>query len=132
MGRKTFITVTSVGYLDSLQEDASSGESNWTLGRNGNARKGDRLLLYCKAPITGFVAEARIASTPEVLIDPEHEFNGSYCVDITDINVFANHVARGAVLAALPEWGWPRQPRTVVEVPDVYVDKLMTLLKERR
>jgi hypothetical protein len=132
MKLRVFVTVTSVDYLDSLDADAAGGESNWTLGKNGKARKGDRLLLYCKAPISGFVAEARIATKPGVLDEPGHEFNGSYCADIDDIKVFNCYVTREEVMAAIPEWGWPKQPRTAVEVPEAYAERLLKLIEERR
>lgn len=129
MSRKTFITVTSQDYLASLEEDAGEGESNWTLGKNSNPRKGDRLLLYCKAPISGLVAVARIASTPELIEEADHEFRGNYCADINEIRLLGAYVHRETIVAAIPAWGWPKQPRTCVQVPDAYTVKLMELIE---
>lgn len=127
-GQKTFATVTSVDYLDSLREDADEG-SNWTLGKNSNPRKGDRLLLYCKAPISGFVATARIASMPKLITEADHEFRGSYCADIDEIRLLDTYVLRKTIMEAIPEWGWPVQPRTCVQVPDAFVEELMELIE---
>jgi hypothetical protein len=125
--RRTFVTSTSEPYLFNLVEDAQMGETNWTLSRH--AQKGDRLLLYVTAPVMAIVAEAFVSSQPEMILEADHPYRGSYCADLTGLHIFRNWIARDVLLSKLKGWGWPKQPRQCVQVPDAYVKKLLKLVE---
>lgn len=126
--KRVFVTATSPDYLETLREDAQTGVSNWTLSRH--ARPADRLLLYVTAPVMSFVAQARVVTVPELLVEADNSFRGSYCADIADLAMLRVLLSRSLLLSQLKGWGWPKQPRQSVRVPDAYVQKLLKLVED--
>lgn len=123
-----YVTVTNAGYLPTLREDAAAGGlTNWTVGRH--LKKGDRVLLYAKAPISAVVAEAFVASKPVVDDDVNSTWYGLFFADLYGLRVFREFLTRDRLMREMPGMGFWRQPRRGTLVAGADVSKLLSLLE---
>lgn len=124
---KTFTTITNPEFYDLIVADAKEHETDWTISRH--ARPGDRVLLYVTAPISCVVAQAFVISEPRLEEDPASEFVGSYFADMDGLEMLTHPIARETLRKCFPDWGYWKQPRNSVEVPEEYLNHLDLLIR---
>lgn len=122
-----FITVSNPGFYQSLVKEPSLFQSNWTI--TSKARPGDRVLLYITAPISAIVASATISTEPEKDDEPQSPWRGHYISDIEDILIFIRPITRDDLRRCFGRWGYWKQPRNSVRVPQQYRDKMYALIR---
>lgn len=125
--KQTYTTVTNPTFYDTLRADAAQGETNWTI--NPHARRGDTVLLYVCAPIMAIVATATLSTDAELLDDISSDFFGAFVADMHGLRLLEKPLTRAEMMRRLPEWGWPRQPRQSVRVPEEFRPQLERLLR---
>ena len=126
MSRSTFITVSNAEFYEVLLEDSEQGETNWTISRH--ARPGDRMLLYICKPISAVVAVCTVATMPEQIDDPTNEWFGSFMADMQSLQMLKEPIERTALIERFPTWGYWKQPRNSVRVPEPYVEQIDSLV----
>jgi hypothetical protein len=126
--KRTFITVTNVEFYGVLREDATAGETNWTVSRH--VRRGDRIALYVAVPVCAVVAVGDASTDAEYCDEPSSEWFGHHFIDIHGLRILPRPVTRAALLAECPGWGWPKMPGTGVRVPDAYLSTVERLLTQ--
>jgi hypothetical protein len=125
--KRTFVTVSNAEFYDVLREDSDEGETNWTVSRH--ARRGDRVLLYICAPISAIVAVATISTDVELNDDPSSEWFGHYMADMHSLRMLAEPITRAALIEWLPSWGYWKQPRNSLQVPEQFLPILEEVLR---
>lgn len=130
MMRATYITGTNPEFYDVLREDAAGSETTWTISRH--ARRNDRVLLYVCAPVMAIVARAIMAEDAALVDDPASEWHGHHMADMHSLTLLAEPVTRRELLAAFPAWGYWKQPRNSVRVPEAYGERLTGLIVRAR
>jgi hypothetical protein len=124
----TFTTISNQEFHEVLIEDAAAGETNWTVSKH--CRPGDRILLYICAPVSAIVAVGILASQPEEVTVPSSIWFGHWLADITELRMLDQPLSRQTLLSEFPIWGYWRQPRNSVRVPEEYLPRLELLLKQ--
>lgn len=122
-----WVTVTNQSYYETIRDDAAEGETNWTITRR--ASRGDKVLLYCTAPISAIVAQAEIASAPVRDEDPKSMWYGSWFSDMTGLRMVEPLLRRSSLLSTFPDWKYWKQPRLPTHVPEIYLPQLGVLLR---
>jgi len=84
-----------------LVEDLAKAESCWTCDRRTIA--GDRLYIYCRAPVSCIFAQGIAAGPPFILDDPGSEWNGSWMVMIEKLELCSS-ISMQTLRAVFPEW----------------------------
>lgn len=95
----------------------------WTVP--GSARRGDDVLFYFTAPVSGFVATGRVQGDLE---DAAVIGRTGWMADVGEVVMLPVPVPRADVAAALPEWGWLRNARNRTTVPPELADRLLRSL----
>lgn len=121
-----YVTVTNEEFYAVLREDAEAGETNWTVSRH--VRRGDRIALYVCSPVCAVVAAGEASTDAELCDDPSNEWYGHHFIDIHGLRMLREPVTRKALLAEFPGWGFWKQPRVGVRVPDCYLPGMGRLL----
>lgn len=115
-------------HLNALQRAASRGSLlNWTV--NSKVRPGDRIVFYLRAPLSSFVATGTVASHPKLQPSRKDAWYGHYMADIKTIRMLPKNLSYPHVRAALPAWGWLKQPRRSTVVPADVVPRFLKLLQ---
>jgi hypothetical protein len=123
---KTYTTISNQEFHNVLLEDATVGDTNWMVSKH--CRSGDRILLYICAPVSAIVATGILAGQPEEDSDPSSIWFGHWLAHITELEVLTEPLTRQSLILNFPTWGYWRQPRNSVRVPDEYLPRLERLL----
>lgn len=126
--KQTFISPTNADYYETLREDAAEGETNWSVSKH--TRRGDRILLYVCAPVSAVVAEGFASEDAYLDDDPGSEWFGKYFVEMHGLRMLERPVTRAELMARFPQWGYWKQPRACVRVPDAYRQDLERLVSD--
>ena len=121
------ITVSNAEFYEALREDAEEELTNWTVNRH--CRPGNTMLLYICSPISAIVAVATVSDLPELNDGPSSPWFGQWMVDMEALRMLKEPISRQALLTTFPDWGYWRQPRNSIAVPEMHVDELERLLK---
>ena len=124
--KPTHITVTNVEFYEVLRDDAEAGETNWTVNRH--ARRGHRMLVYVCAPVSAVVAVATLATDATQDEDPASEWFGYFLADMHSLRMLREPLKREYLRAIFPAWGYWKQPRNSVRVPEHFQSRLESLL----
>lgn len=125
----TFTTITNVLYFHALQEDAKTGETDWSI--NKNAKPGDRVLLYVCAPISAIVATAYISDAPYLDEDINSMWFNTWFAEMEELKMLGIKITRHELREIFPDWGYWKQPRNSVLVEQKYLPKLDDVIKSR-
>jgi uncharacterized protein YsxB (DUF464 family) len=128
--KNAYTTVSNAAFYEALREDSAEGETNWTINRH--ARRGDHVIMYVCAPVSAIVATATVATDPEQDDDPASEWFGHYLADMKDLTLLAEPVTRARLVADFPGWGYWKQPRNSVRVPERVLAGLKMLVGSAR
>lgn len=126
--KSIYTTVSNAEFYDVLREDAEAGATNWTISKH--ARRGDKVLLYVCAPVSAIVAVATVATTPERDDNLQSEWWGHYLADMDDLRMLDQPITRHALRERFPDWGYWKQPRNSVRVPEQYSSAVASLTHE--
>lgn len=127
MRKAIYITPSNQDFYELILEDAAAGETNWTISRH--ARRGDLILLYVCAPISSIVAVATVATDPVQDFDPRSAWIRHWLADMNELRMLKEPIPRTMLLERFPSWGYWKQPRNSVKVPDLYRDDLARIVE---
>lgn len=123
----TFVSHGNIEHVDELQKFFEDGDLDlWTVNRN--ARPGDTVVFYIKAPVSAFVAVGRVHSEP-FEDDGDYGWDGHYMADVSVEHVVDPPLKRTAALEYLPQWKWLKSPQAPARVPDDVEAKLLKLFQ---
>lgn len=128
VSKNIYVTVSTSAFYDVLREDAEGeGSTNWTV--NPNVRRGDLIPLYIGKPISAIVAVGEASNNPVKEEDVNETWYGHHFVDIHNLRMLEVPITRAQLMSELPDWGWPRQPRSFVCVPKHFHERLKGMLE---
>ena len=104
-----------------LNKLAERGKSvKWTI--NKAALPGDQVIFYLIRPVSSFVASAVVASKPTFR---DKYWENHYLAKIDNVQLFPRGVHLREAQKQFPEWGFLRQPRRSIQVPEDIADAFM-------
>jgi hypothetical protein len=111
-----------------LRKSVEDGKAvEWVVPKTPHA--GDEVALFL--PGTGFVAKGRLTTEP-VAGAGFGKKDRSWRADVADISMLPAPVSIEAVAEALPDWKWPRYPKSFTTVPSGFTETLRELLSRAR
>lgn len=125
-----YTTITNIAYYQALVEDAADGETCWSI--NKNAKPGDLVLLYVCAPISAVAATAVIADEPFLEESINSEFFGTWFAEMNDLALLKFPLERRWLVERFPAWGYWKQPRSSIAVPQAFEPELRRLIEAGR
>lgn len=127
MRRDLYITVTNPDFYGRLRENPGLNLIDWTINRH--ARRGDEVALYVIKPVCAVVAVATLATQPERCGDIKSPWYGHHFVDVHSLRMLKEPVSRDKLLLRLPRWGYPKQMRGSIRVPDEIEPALRMMIR---
>lgn len=117
-------------HLSELERAAKRGRRlvHWTI--NALAKPNDRALFYMIRPLSAFVAWGTVRSKASLAAGKRYGWPGHHMSVISDIKMLPRYVPLNELRRCLPEWGFLKQPRHSITVPDALVGKLEWCLNE--
>lgn len=98
-------------------------DNSWTI--NKKAHTGDYAVFYLIQPLSCFFAVGSVTSDAWLEENPSSEWYGYYMADIADVRLLSRPVSLDEARDRFPQWGWLRQPRRSVCVPDRFAKKFL-------
>jgi hypothetical protein len=116
-------------HLGHLEEVARTGEELgwWTINRS--ALPGDQVVFYMVKPLSKFVATAVVTTNPWWNDDTTNDWYGYYVAEMSDVKMLPRLIPLSETREHFPEWGFLRQPRRSVLVPDSFAEDFLSFLK---
>lgn len=124
--KTTYITITNARFYDTIKEDASQGETNWTV--NKSTKAGDTILLYVCAPVSAIVAVGTASIDSWREDDLNSPWYGSHMTDMHGLELLTTPITRARLMNHFPDWGYWKQPRICVAVKKQFIEQLEKLV----
>jgi hypothetical protein len=124
-----YISYGDEKHLPEIGRSVSTKRTCWW-AVNPKVAKGDRVIVYLRSPVSALVAMGTVLDDHPVS-GAKHGWPGHQMAHVQFEKMFHPPVPIAAVQEALPDWGWPRAPRTQAHIPDEYVGQLLHLLHIR-
>lgn len=121
-----FISQGDETHLPDIGRSISTKRTTWW-SVNPKVAKDDRVIVYLRAPMSAIVAMGTVLDDHTVS-GAKHGWPGHQLSHVRFEKLFDPPVPIAAVQEALPDWGWPKMPRTEAHIPDQYVAPLLHLL----
>lgn len=122
----TYVSQAFSDQLDMLARMVRTGRKDrWTI--HSAARRGETVLLYAGAPISGIVAIGTVRSPKTFAAHPDDYWPAQARAMVTVERLIDPPLPLAEIRRRLPKWGWAKMPLAHVHVPEKHERTLLRL-----